>query len=141
MSLTAARTFSSSPSTTPSGPRTSPARIIRCVVTMVSHATRASGSAPKNASTTVSEMRSATLSGWPSETLSLVNTYELLATPRSETLRAALLRAIQCAAQRGELIALAGFRSLFGQGAHQLQHFPAHPLAADRGEHRHELGP
>ena len=52
--------------------RTSPARTIRLVVTSVSHATRASGSAARKASTTVSEMRSATLSGWPSDTLSLV---------------------------------------------------------------------
>src|SRR5262245_6787667 len=56
--------------------RTSPARMMRFVVTMVSQATRASGSAPRNASTTVSDMRSATLSGWPSDTLSLVKTYD-----------------------------------------------------------------
>ena len=47
--------------------------MIRWVVTMVSQATREYGSAPRKASTTVSEIRSATLSGWPSETLSLVN--------------------------------------------------------------------
>jgi S-adenosylmethionine synthetase len=52
--------------------RTSPARMIRLVVTRVSQATRASGSSARKASTTVSEMRSATLSGWPSDTLSLV---------------------------------------------------------------------
>ncbi len=52
--------------------RTSPATTMRLVVTRVSQATRACGSAPMKASTTVSEMRSATLSGWPSETLSEV---------------------------------------------------------------------
>src|SRR5258708_4484796 len=61
-------------STTDFGPRTSPATTIRCVVTSVSHATRAYGSAPRNMSTTVSEIRSATLSGCPSDTDSLVNT-------------------------------------------------------------------
>jgi hypothetical protein len=45
---------------------------MRLVVTRVSQATRASGWADRKASTTVSEMRSATLSGWPSDTLSLV---------------------------------------------------------------------
>jgi hypothetical protein len=43
---------------------------MRLVVTSVSQATRAKGSADRKASNTVSEMRSATLSGWPSETLS-----------------------------------------------------------------------
>ena len=56
--------------------RTSPARMMRLVVTMVSQATRASGSLLRNASTTTSEIRSATLSGWPSETLSEVKMYE-----------------------------------------------------------------
>src|SRR6185503_19259568 len=73
--------------------------MIRCVVTIVSHATRASGSALRKASTTVSEIRSATLSGWPSETLSLVNTYELLATPLSEQIKGAVLRATWRVAQ------------------------------------------
>jgi len=55
-----------------SGPRTSPAITTLLVVASVSQATRASGSAPRYASTMVSEIRSHTLSGWPSETDSLV---------------------------------------------------------------------
>ena len=62
------------------GPRVSPAITTRFVVASVSHATRTwRGSQPcrgarsKKASTTSSEMRSHTLSGWPSETDSLVN--------------------------------------------------------------------
>src|SRR3989344_6219829 len=62
--------------------RTSPARTIRWVVTRVSHATRASGSFDRKASTTVSEIRSATLSGWPSETLSEVKRKEERAAKR-----------------------------------------------------------
>src|SRR5690348_14821515 len=54
------------------GPRTSPARTTRLVVASVSQATRAVGSAPRKISTTVSEIWSHTLSGWPSETDSLV---------------------------------------------------------------------
>ena len=69
------------PCSRPSAPaRTSPASTMRLVVTRVSQATRASGSAPRKASTTVSEMRSPTLSGWPSDTLSLVNTKSPLRT-------------------------------------------------------------
>ena len=56
----------------PGAPAALPGRTMRLVVTRVSHATRASGSWARKASTTVSEIRSATLSGWPSETLSLV---------------------------------------------------------------------
>ena len=47
----------------PGAARTSPASTMRLVVTRVSQATRASGSALRKASTTVSEMRSPTLSG------------------------------------------------------------------------------
>src|SRR4029453_11645284 len=65
------------------GPRTSPARPTRLVVHSVSTATRDSGSAARNAATTESEMRSQTLSGWPSETLSLVNRYDFLDKARS----------------------------------------------------------
>ena len=54
-------------------PRISPARTTRLVVVRVSHATRASGSFDRNRSTIESEIWSATLSGWPSETLSEVN--------------------------------------------------------------------
>src|SRR3954451_113739 len=50
------------------GPRVSPARTTRLVVTSVSQATREYGSAARKASSTVSLIRSATLSGWPSET-------------------------------------------------------------------------
>ena len=46
------------------------------VVAKVSQATRASGSSAKKASKTASEMRSQTLSGWPSDTGSEVNTYD-----------------------------------------------------------------
>ena len=56
-----------------SGPRTSPAMTTRFVVQSVSQATRAPASAPRYMSTTVSDIRSQTLSGWPSETDSLVN--------------------------------------------------------------------
>ena len=58
-------------------PRISPARTTRLVVVIVSQATRASGSLDKNRSTIASEIWSATLSGWPSETDSDVNRYEL----------------------------------------------------------------
>ncbi|MNV79858.1 hypothetical protein D3C71_1734270 [compost metagenome] len=51
-------------------PRISPAITTRFVVVRVSHATRASGSFDRNRSTMASEIWSATLSGWPSETLS-----------------------------------------------------------------------
>ncbi len=62
------------------GPRVSPAITTWLVVARVSQATLScQGSIPafgpsrKNRSTTSSEMRSQTLSGWPSETDSLVN--------------------------------------------------------------------
>src|SRR5437764_14216308 len=65
------------------GPLVSPAMTTWLVVAIVSHATRSrQGSMPafgpsrKNRSTTSSEMRSQTLSGWPSETDSLVKKYE-----------------------------------------------------------------
>src|SRR4029079_13987807 len=58
-------------------PRISPARTTRLVVVMVSQATRASGSFDRNRSTIASEIWSATLSGWPSDTDSEVNRYEL----------------------------------------------------------------
>src|ERR1700743_3658622 len=51
-----------------SGPRTSPANTTRLGVASVSTATRLCGSAARNRSTTASEMRSQTLSGWPSPT-------------------------------------------------------------------------
>ena len=46
----------------------STATIARPVVTIVSHATRECGSSASNASSTASEIWSATLSGWPSVT-------------------------------------------------------------------------
>jgi hypothetical protein len=46
---------------------------MRLVVTIVSQATRATGSRDRNRSTTASEIWSATLSGWPSDTDSEVN--------------------------------------------------------------------
>src|ERR1700760_4011498 len=49
-------------------PLISPARTTRLVVVIVSHATRASGSFDRNRSTIASEIWSATLSGWPSDT-------------------------------------------------------------------------
>src|ERR1700751_80176 len=58
---------------TGSGPRTPAAMTTLLVVTSVSQATREYGSAARNASRTVSLIRSATLSGWPSETDSEVN--------------------------------------------------------------------
>src|SRR5260221_738943 len=58
-------------------PRISPASTTRLVVVMVSQATRASGSFDRNRSTIASEIWSATLSGWPSDTDSEVNRYEL----------------------------------------------------------------
>src|SRR5690606_7367386 len=51
----------------------SPATMQRPVVTSVSHATRASGSCSRIASSTESEIWSAILSGWPSVTDSEVN--------------------------------------------------------------------
>ncbi len=69
MSRIAARaTFSRSTS----GPRTSPATTQRSAVTSVSIATRAPLAFRRNASTISSEIRSATLSGCPSDTDSLV---------------------------------------------------------------------
>src|SRR3954454_10028419 len=65
------------------GPRVSPAMTTRLVVQSVSQATRTlrasqpwRGAWSKNRSTTSSEMRSQTLSGWPSETDSLVKKYK-----------------------------------------------------------------
>src|SRR5258706_1415844 len=65
------------------GPRVSPAIMTRLVVASVSAATRMlQGSTPalapsrKKRSTISSEMRSQTLSGWPSDTDSLVNKYD-----------------------------------------------------------------
>src|SRR5450432_3982895 len=57
---------------------TSPATITTPVLTSVSHATRPLGSAARMASRTASEIWSATLSGWPSETDSEVNEKLLL---------------------------------------------------------------
>src|ERR1700746_571697 len=62
------------------GPRTSPAITTRFVVARVSQATRAWGSAARKVSTTESEMRSQTLSGWPSATDSMVKRELRLAT-------------------------------------------------------------
>src|SRR5688572_6197001 len=117
--------------------RTSPASTMRLVVTSVSQATRASASAARNASTTVSEIRSATLSGWPSETLSLVKTYELRATRilRSPKIRGPFIR--RCGPGRKSeahflcfwLVSLA--LGLFGQSLHQLHHPTADLLALD----------
>src|SRR5882672_484462 len=57
---------------------TSPATITTPVLTRVSQATRPFGSAARMASSTASEIWSATLSGWPSETDSEVNEKLLL---------------------------------------------------------------
>ena len=81
MSLIASRTTLSICSlVTDAGPRVSPAITTLLVVASVSQAARiAQGSMPafgpsrKNRSTISSEIRSQTLSGWPSETDSLVN--------------------------------------------------------------------
>src|SRR5437764_13438662 len=54
---------------------TSPATTARSVVTRVSQATRLMGSALRQKSRTASLIWSATLSGWPIETDSLVNKY------------------------------------------------------------------
>src|SRR5258708_30311935 len=83
MSLIASRTtLSIWSSVTDLGPRVSPAITTLLVVASVSHAARiAQGSIPafgpsrKKRSTISSEIRSQTLSGWPSETDSLVNKY------------------------------------------------------------------
>src|SRR6185437_11160562 len=79
MSRMAARATSSIAPSMPLGPRVSPAITTRLVVHSVSQATPISlGAKPcfapwrKNRSTTSSEMRSQTLSGCPSDTLSLV---------------------------------------------------------------------
>src|SRR5438067_5289624 len=53
----------------------SPATTARSVVTIVSQATRLVGSAARQKSRTASLIWSATLSGWPMETDSLVNRY------------------------------------------------------------------
>src|SRR5690606_23232622 len=87
MSRTTPRTVSSISCSTPGAqlpstsmmplPRISPASTTRLVVVRVSQATRASGSLDRNRSTMVSEMRSETLSGCPSETLSEVKWKEV----------------------------------------------------------------
>src|ERR1700684_1701510 len=56
---------------------TSPATITTPVLTRVSQATRPAGSSRRIASSTASEIWSAILSGWPSETDSDVNKYWL----------------------------------------------------------------
>ena len=78
MRLTVARTACSISSRTPGAQlpsssmmplqRISPASTTRLVVVSVSQAMRASGSFDRNRSTMASEIWSATLSGWPSET-------------------------------------------------------------------------
>ena len=62
----------------PSGSLYSPARIVLFVETIVSHATLASGYFFMSRSTTVSDILSHILSGWPSETDSEVNRYEFI---------------------------------------------------------------
>src|SRR5437763_3114744 len=59
-------------------PRISPARTTRLVVVIVSQATRASGSLDRKRSTIASEIWSATLSGWPSDTDSEVKRKSLM---------------------------------------------------------------
>src|SRR5262245_39665092 len=59
---------------------TSPATTTRSVVTRVSQATRLVGSALRQWSRTASLIWSATLSGWPSDTDSLVNSYRSVLT-------------------------------------------------------------
>src|SRR3954465_11282419 len=66
---------------------TSPARTAGAVVTMVSQATRLVGSAARQKSRTASLIWSATLSGWPMETDSLVNRYRSALTERSSQRR------------------------------------------------------
>ncbi len=73
MSRTQSRAIASIRASVTAGPRTSPAITIRLVVVSVSTATRDIESPARNSSTMASEMRSHTLSGWPSETDSLVN--------------------------------------------------------------------
>src|SRR5882724_504765 len=97
MSLIASRTTLSIRSlVTDLGPRVSPAITTLLVVARVSQAARiAQGSMPafgpsrKNRSTISSEIRSQTLSGWPSETDSLVNRYSL-------ALNSASLQLLRC---------------------------------------------
>src|SRR5579862_4079085 len=75
MSRTACRATSISVSLViEEGPRTSPASTMWLVVARVSTPQRACGSAARKVSTIASEMRSQTLSGWPSDTDSLVKT-------------------------------------------------------------------
>ena len=57
---------------TDAGPRVSPAKMMRFVVVSVSTAQREFASCDRKVSTMASEIRSQTLSGWPSETDSLV---------------------------------------------------------------------
>src|SRR5262249_45736286 len=63
----------------------SPATTTRSVVTRVSQATRLSGSAARQWSRTASLIWSATLSGWPMETDSLVKRYRSVLTERSSS--------------------------------------------------------
>src|SRR3569833_3823291 len=101
MRFTVWRTLSSISASSPGGqlpassmmplPRISPAMTTVLVVVSVSHAMRACGSLPRNRSTMPSEIWSATLSGWPSETDSEVKRnaarilYPCLKPPRNRT--------------------------------------------------------
>src|SRR5476649_584319 len=71
----------------------SPARITTLDFTIVSHATRLVLSTARQASSTLSEMRSATLSGWPSPTDSEEKTKELDIGTKIKNARAAFQQA------------------------------------------------
>src|SRR6185369_10197755 len=106
MRLTVSRALASISSGTPGAqlpslsmipsPRISPASTTVLVVVIVSQATRASGSFDRNRSTIASEIWSATLSGWPSDTDSEVNRYELRMR-KSESLEVGYKESFICA--------------------------------------------
>src|SRR5437899_1227342 len=127
----------------------SPATTTRSVVTSVSHATRLVGSTARQWSRTASLIWSATLSGWPMLTDSLVNRYrsEFTEVPRAGTRKGRRCRKRtegcdykeklgQCATGLRLLPALL---DLF-QGFRRLAAYPAIGVARGFGQGRHHGG-
>src|SRR6058998_2271595 len=95
----------------------SPATTTRPVVISVSHATRPVGSSARTASRTVSEIWSATLSGWPSVTDYEVNRNSRAAMGPQATQNARLLDA----QEEGDLELVGAAHGVFDRGAQRLQ--------------------
>src|SRR3984957_10968806 len=105
---------------------TSPATITTPVLTSVSQATRPFGSAARMPSSTASEIWSATLSGWPSETDSEVNE-KLLLICQIPCKLAKILSISAVELRRGEGVVVRYTRFELGgnhQGRHPTSGFP-----------------